>query len=652
VAEHGDGAWGRPVVPGSGRLRPLGLGEVRLEPGFWADRQRLGGEVIVDHCRDWMTRLGWIGNFRAAAAGGSSAGREFADSEIYKLLEGLAWEAGRSGRAEPEQAVAELTEEVAAAQEPDGYLNTPFGWQGPEARYRDLEWGHELYCYGHLIQAAVARLRTGHEDGLVAVARRAADHVCREFGADGRAAICGHPEIEPALAELYRATGEERYLEQARLFVERRGHGLLRAGSLGAAYNQDDLPVREAGVLRGHAVRALYLASGAVDVAVETGDDELLEAVAEQWRNTVAARTYLTGGMGSRHTGESFGEDFELPPDRAYAETCAGVASVMLCWRLLLATGEACYADAIERTLYNVVAASPALDGHSFFYANPLQQRSPASSATADAESPHAAAGLRSRWFAVSCCPTNLSRTLPSLAAYVASADDDGVQLHQLTACTVRTALPGGRPVGLRVETDYPWTGAVTVRVEQSSGERWRIAVRVPPWAEGAVLIHDGQHRPVGRGDVAAGGARDLAGYAVVEAPWRPGDELRLELPLRPRWTRPDPRIDAVRGCVAAERGPLVYCAESVGQDPSLQLDAIAVDTSAPPADKGRDDRLGGALWLRCSARTVHLPDSDWPYATDQNGIATEAAPLTLIPYHLWANRGPASMRVWLPELP
>jgi DUF1680 family protein len=652
VAEHGDGAWGRPVVPSAGRLRPLGLGEVRLEPGFWGDRERLAGEVIVEHCRDWMTRLGWIGNFRAAASGGSSAGREFADSEIYKLLEAFAWEAGRSGRAEPERAVTELTEEVAAAQEPDGYLNTRFGWQGPEARYRDLEWGHELYCYGHLIQAAVARLRTGRDDRLVAVARRAADHVCQEFGADGRDAICGHPEIEPALAELFRATGDERYLKQALLFVERRGHGLLRAGPLGAAYNQDDLPVREAKVLRGHAVRALYLASGAVDVAVETGDDELLEAVAEQWHNTVASRTYLTGGMGSRHTGESFGDDFELPPDRAYSETCAGVASVMLSWRLLLATGEAYYADAIERTLYNVVATSPALDGHSFFYANPLQQRSPTSPSGGEAESPHAARGLRSRWFAVSCCPTNVSRTLTSLAAYVATADDEGVQLHQLTASTVRTALPDGRPVGLRVETDYPHTGAVTVRVEEAGGGPWRIAVRVPPWAEGAMLTHDGQRHRVGPAGATVGGVPARVGYAVVEAPWRPGDELRLELPMRPRWTRPDPRIDAVRGCVAAERGPLVYCAESVGQDPSLQLDAIAVDTSAPPADKGRDDQLGGAVWLRCSARTVHLPEADWPYGSSQDGTAAEAAPLTLIPYHLWANRGPASMRVWLPELP
>jgi uncharacterized protein len=655
VAERGDGAWGRPVVPSSGRLRPLGVGEVRLEAGFWGDRQRLGGDVIVDHCRGWMTRLGWIGNFRAAAGGGSSAGREFADSEIYKLLEALAWEAGRagtprragSGRDEPDRAVAELAEEVATAQEPDGYLNTRFGWRGPEVRYSDLEWGHELYCYGHLIQAAVARLRTGHEDRLVSVARRAADHVCEEFGADGRNGVCGHPEIEAALAELYRATGEDRYLEQARLFVDRRGHGLLHAGGLGAAYNQDDLPVREARVLRGHAVRALYLASGAVDVAVETGDRGLLEAVAEQWRNTVAARAYLTGGMGSRHTGESFGDDFELPPDRAYAETCAGVAAVMLCWRLLLATGEARYADAIERILYNVVATSPALDGHSFFYANPLQQRSAAAPADGDAESPHAAGGQRSRWFSVSCCPTNLARTLTSLAAYIATADDHGVQLQQLTACTVRTTLPDGRAVGMRVETDYPWSGTVTVRVEESGGGPWRIGLRVPPWANGAVLTHAGRRQPVGP-DGATLGA--VPGYVSVEASWQPGDEFRLQLPTEPRWTRPDPRIDAVRGCVAAERGPLVYCAESVGQDPAARLDAIAVDTSTLPADHGHASDLDGAVRLRCSASPVDLPEPDWPYAADPDGKPATPIPLTLIPYYAWANRGPSAMRVWLPE--
>jgi uncharacterized protein len=382
-------------------------------------------------------------------------------------------------------------------------------------------------------------------------------------------------------------------------------------------------------VLRGHAVRALYLACGAVDVAVETGDNELLEAVAAQWRNTVAARTYLTGGMGSRHTGESFGDDFELPPDRAYAETCAGVASVMLAWRLLLATGEGHYADAIERTLYNVVAASPAMDGRSFFYANPLQQRVPGSVPDPGTASPHAAGGRRSPWFAVSCCPTNLARMLASLAAYVATVDDHGLQLQQLAAGTVRATLPDGRAVGVRVHTGYPWAGTVTVRVEEAGGGPWRIALRVPAWADGAVLADGGGRRRVG------------PGYAVAERAWRPGDEVRLELPLGPRWTRPDPRVDAVRGCVAAERGPLVYCGEAVGQDPAVRLDEVAVDASLPPADQGPDDGLGGALTLRCSARPLRAAEPGQPAAP---------TPLTLIPYHLWANRGPTSMRVWLPQ--
>jgi DUF1680 family protein len=331
-----------------------------------------------------------------------------------------------------------------------------------------------------------------------------------------------------------------------------------------------------------------------------------------QWEHTVARRTYVTGGMGSRHTGESFGEDFELPPDRAYAETCAGVASVMLAWRLLLATGDARYADLAERTLYNIVATSPALDGRSFFYPNPLHQRVP-SAPPADAENPRPTAGLRSPWFHVSCCPTNVARTLASLAAYVATADDDGVQIHQLAPCTVRTALPDGRSLGLRVDTGYPWTGDVVVRVEEADGTPWRISVRVPAWADGAVLVHDDRRRPV------------APGYAMVESVWRAGDELRLELPVGPRWTRPDRRVDAVRGCVALERGPLVYCLESVDQRAGADLGDIAVDASGEPSERPADQRLNGA-------------------------VAAEAGDLTFIPYYAWGNRGPSTMRVWVPE--
>jgi DUF1680 family protein len=623
-----------PVDPSRGALRPLGLDEVRLLPGFWGDRQELNATAIIDHCHGWMGRAGWIGNFAAAVEGrlpGDRRGREFSDSEIYKLMEAMSWEAGRSGRDHP--AFAALTDLIAAAQEEDGYLNTMFGHQGSARRYRDLEWGHELYCYGHLIQAGVARLRMHGDDRFVQVVRRAADHVWNRFADSPE--VCGHPEIETALVELYRATGEDRYLEQARRFVERRGRPALADIHLGRAYFQDDMPVRAARVFRGHAVRALYLASGVVDVAVETGDDELLQTVIEQWDRTIAARTYLTGGMGSRHTGEAFGEDFELPPDRAYAETCASIASVMLCWRLLLATGDARYADVAERTLYNVVAACPAVDGRSFFYSNPLHQRTPGRPPDPDALNPRPEASLRAPWFEVSCCPNNLARTLAGLAGYVATGDDRGVQLHQLTACTVRTAVPGGT-VGLRVETGYPWSGGVTVRIEDAPGGRWELGVRVPEWADGATLSYGAERRPV------------RAGMVTVEEAWRPGEEIHLDLPLRARWTHPDPRIDAVRGCVALERGPLVYCVESAGQD-GASPDALAVDTAVEPAE-GTTGGLGDAVTLTGAARALPAGDGAWPYGARGPAPEDGARPLTFVPYHLWGNRGPATMRVWIPE--
>ncbi|GAA3192628.1 glycoside hydrolase family 127 protein [Actinocorallia longicatena] len=569
-----------PVIPSTGVLAPLGLDAVRLTPGFWGDRRELAREVIIEHCLEWMEKLGWVGNFR----GGPSRGREFADSEVYKLLEAMAWA--------DDPRFDELAAVVVAAQEDDGYLNTR--WSG--GRYRDLEWGHELYCHGHLLQAAVARWRTSGEGPLTDAARRAADHVCARF-LEGTEA-CGHPEIEMALVELYRLTGIERYLEMARRFVERRGRRALADVEFGRSYFQDDMPVRSASVLRGHAVRALYLSCGAVDVAVETGDGELLAAVRRQWDRTVERRTHLTGGMGSRHWGESFGDDHELPPDRAYAETCAAVASVMLSHRLLLATGDARYADQAERTLYNVVAASPAPDGRSFFYTNPLQVRVPGR--PAQGVNPRATGALRAPWFSVSCCPTNLARTFASLPAYVATETPDGVQLHHPTPCEIRHD-----GLTLRVETDYPYAGTVTVHVLEAPAEPRRIAFRLPPWAAGVYVPH--QDRP---------------------RVWSRGETFAVELPMTARWTRPDPRIDAVRGCVAVERGPLVYCAESPGDEDRLA--EISVDPSAPPIEHAiAPDRVE----LEVTAR--HL--SGGPVG------------LGLLPYHRWGERGPATMRVWLP---
>ncbi|MFD5747311.1 glycoside hydrolase family 127 protein [Streptomyces sp. NPDC127033] len=630
-----------PVAPTRGRLRPLGLDEVRITGGFWARRRETNATATLGHCRDWMERVGWTGNFRAAVEGRihrDRRGREFADSDVYKLLEAMAWQAGQGDGTALDAGIAELTGTIAAAQEPDGYLNTAFGRPGQRPRYSDLEWGHELYCYGHLIQAGVAQLRARGEGELAKTALRAADHVCATFGPGGIEGVCGHPEIETALVELARATGEQRYLDQAALFVDRRGHGTLADIEFGRAYFQDDLPVRDATVLRGHAVRALYLAAGAVDVAVETGDDALLAAVARQWETTVARRTYLTGGMGSHHRDESFGDDFVLPPDRAYAETCAGVASVMLGWRLLLATGDPRYADLAERTLFNVVAASPSEDGRAFFYANTLHRRSRGTVPSANAQSPRAESGLRAPWFAVSCCPTNVARTLALLPAYLATADDRGVQLHQYADAEIATTLPGGHAVALRVRTDYPHGGRVTVRITRSADHPWTLSLRVPAWAAGAtawLVDADGARRPV------------APGTATVTRAFRAGDEIRLELPVAPRWIGADPRVDAVRGTVAVERGPLVYCAESVDLPGGQEVDAVRVDPSAGPED-GPDGTVVVPGELAVADERSGAP---WSYRPlGEAADPAERAPgIVLVPYHSWANRGPSTMRVWLP---
>ena len=616
-----------PVVPSSGVLRPLGLGEVRLTGGFWAQRQQVNGVATLDHGLRWMRKLGWIDNFTRAAAhrgGVDRRGREFSDSEVYKLIEAMCWEAGRAPRHDLTQQINELVETVAQAQAPDGYLHTAFGGPRQRPRYSDLAWGHELYCMGFLLQAAIAGARTGHGEALLPMARAAADHICEAFGPGGNPGICGHPEIEIALVELARLTGRQRYLDQAALFLDRRGRRSLPPHHFGWAYFSDDIPVREATVLRGHAVRALYLACGAVDVAVETGDTELLQIVAGQFDRTLARRTYLTGGMGSHHADESFGDDFVLPADRAYSETCAGVAAAMLAWRLLLATGEERYADVIERVLYNVVAAAIADDGQSFFYANTLHQRTLTPALPSDAEELAVGGGQRAAWREVSCCLPNIARTLASLSACVATVDGAGLRIHQYADADIDTALADGRRVAVRMTTGYPDDGMVQIRVTETAPGPWTLALRRPGWAPGAKVTVNGEAHP----------------SASVQREFAVGDLITLELPMRPRFTYPDPRVDAVRGCVAVEQGPLVLCAESPAGE--LDLDTVAVDTTTAPQV---------AEELSVSGYAMSLPDEPWPYTDAAASRVPRPVRIPLAPYHRWARGGPSTMRVWMPAM-
>src|SRR5690606_13208628 len=418
----------------------------------------------------------------------------------------------------------------------DGYLDSVVQLRHDE-RYSELHMSHEHYCAGHLIQAAVAYSRTTGRTELLDVARRVADHLVATFGPDRNPALDGHPVIEMALVELYRETGERAYLDLAKHFVDTRGRATITGGRE-VAYYSARVPVRAAPTVDGHSVRAVYLAAGAADVAAETGDAELLAALETQYDSMARQKQYITGGRGSRWDGEAFGDPYELPNDRAYAETCAAIGGVQWAWRMLLATGEARYADQIERMLLNGFLAGVSLSGTEYFYVNPLQLRS-----DAHPEEDRSPAHGRRSWFSCACCPPNIMRTVSSLTGYLATADGTSVQLHQYAPGTVTAPLDGGT-LRLRVETRYPDEGRIALHVEEAPDGEATLALRVPAWADGATLDGD----PVQAGT-----------YARTTRRFSAGDTVVLDLPLTPRLTGADPRVDAARGAVAIERGPLVY---------------------------------------------------------------------------------------------
>jgi DUF1680 family protein len=467
------------------------------------------------------------------------------------------------------------------------------------------------------MQAAVALSRAVGKRDLLDVATKIADHLHATFGEQLRHDVDGHPVIEMALAELYRETGNDSYLELARYFVEARGRGLIAGYGFAPAYFSDRVPVREQTGIEGHAVRAVYLGAGATDVAVELGDHELLAALEAQFATMVSEKEYITGGLGSRWEGEAFGDPFELPPDRAYAETCAAIGGVQWAWRLLLATGKPIYADQIERMLYNGFLAGVSLSGNEYFYVNPLQLRD---RALADTE--RSVAGGRRGWFGCACCPPNVMRTFASFEGYVASTTADGVQLHQYAQGVINSKIDSG-DLRLRVESDYPWQGRVVITVEAAPAAQTAISVRIPAWAAGATVD---------------GAAAEPGTYAKISRTWTTGDQLVLDLPLTPRVTSPDPRVDAVRGCVAIERGPLVYALEQQDQQDQTAPDDLVIDLAAELAEESRPDLLDGVMVVKAAGKII-----------DRSTGEQRDAELVAVPYHLWANRGPQPMRVWIP---
>lgn len=624
----GGPAW--PTDQAVSALGPVAPGAARLTDGLWADRMERNRSAAIPAGLKQLREAGNIANFEIAAgrSAGDPIGPIFADSDVYKWLEAAAWEYGRTGDQQLLTEIDKLIELIAAAQAEDGYLNSVVPARDG-GRYVDLVHHHELYCDGHLIQAAVAWSRAAGRSDLRDVAVKVADHLVATFGPQKRHDIDGHPVIEMALIELYRETGTTTYRDLARYFVDAHGQGLIAGYGAEPTYFSDRVPVRDQTTVEGHAVRAVYLAAGATDVAVETQDRELLTALETQFQTMITEKQYLTGGLGSRWDGEAFGDPFELPSDRAYAETCAAIGAVQWAWRLLLATGKSRYADEIERILYNGFLAGVSQAGTEYFYVNPLHLR-----ANFLADSERSPGHGRRGWFGCACCPPNVMRTFASLDGYLASATGDGLQLQQYATGTIAAA-----GCTLAVATDYPWQPTITVAVQQAPDHEVALSFRIPDWAAGATL--DGE--PVRAGD-----------YATVRKVWSPGDRLLLELPLTPRLTIADLRVDAVRGCVAIERGPLVYALErsdqpSHDQQPSTEPDDLAIDPDAPLTTEWRPDLLGGIVAVTASGVVDdHGRDDGYP-SYPRSETPAQDTEMLAIPYHLWANRGAQPMRVWIP---
>lgn len=621
-------------------LRPAT--RARITGGLWQRRRQVNAEVSVP---DGFERLEHAGNFHdLRLAAGTATGEytndlPFMDSDLYKWLEAVGWlrggdtaDAAAAERLDRQVDIA--VELLSAAQQPDGYLQSYFQVVRPGEHFVDLQWGHELYCAGHLIQAALAHVRSTGRTDLLGIARRVADHIDDTFGRSRRHGVCGHPEIETALVELYRETTERRYLDLARYFVDGRGHGLLGQGRFGTDYWQDRVPVREATEVTGHSVRQLYLLAGVADVYLESGDAELLAAAERLWLDMVTSKTYLTGGIGAHHADESFGDPFELPSERAYAETCASIASIMFAWRMLLVTGRSRYAELMERTLYNGFLAGVSLGGDRFLYVNPLR----VGDGHVHGHGDHGP--LRTPWFRCACCPPNVMRLLASLEHYVAASDGDGLVLHQFVPGEYTVDTDAG-PVAVAVTTEYPWRGEIDVRVEHSPDRSWPLTVRVPSWATDFQATVDG--KPVGD--------RPEDGWLRVERRWRVGETLRVTFGLAPRLTSPDPRVDALRGCLAVERGPLVYCVESADHDADVRFEDLVLADDPELGELDGPAELAGVVGVTVPARLRGRRSEEWwPYAGPaREPHGARSVTLHAIPYYAWGNRAPGAMRVWLP---
>ncbi|RED34922.1 glycoside hydrolase family 127 protein [Paenibacillus sp. VMFN-D1] len=585
--------------------------QVKIQDELWRQRLEVCKQVTLRTCLDKCESTGRISNF-AKAAGlmeGEFEGIYFNDSDVYKVLEGAAYLLMADRDPELEAEIDRIIGLIAAAQEPDGYLTTYYTLEAPDQKWTDME-KHEMYNGGHLIEAAVAYHAATGKRTLLDVACKLADHYDSLFGPGKRHWVEGHEEIELALIKLYHATGEERYWKLSLWLLEERGHGhghgaIWDREEWGPAYCQDDVPVRDIEKVTGHAVRAMYLYTAMADVVLASGDRTYEDALRKVWAHTVERNMYITGGIGPSQHNEGFTHDYDLPNESAYCETCASIAMVFWNHRMSLLFGEAKYADVVERAMYNGALAGISLSGDRFFYVNPLAS-----------QGDH----HRTEWFDTSCCPTNLVRFLPSIGGYNYALNEEGPVMLQFVAGTADLTLKDGSRVVMKTVTHYPWDGHVHVEVEPAREAEFAVRLRLPGWCRGAKLSINGEN-------VAPADWTIDRGFLVLSRRWKPGDTIDyvMEMPIQQVHARPE--VEADRGRVAVQRGPLVYCLEQA-DNPALAYDGFAVRPGISFGLEPRDE-LGGIVALTGF-------DGQRQYR--------------FVPYHLWDNREPGFMQVWLKE--
>jgi hypothetical protein len=635
-------------------IQAVNFTAVKLTDSFWLPRLRTNHLVTIPASFERCESTGRVKNFEMAAAksGKFCTTFPFDDTDIYKTIEGASFSLSLFPDKKMETYIDSLIAKVAAAQEPDGYLYTartinptqPHNWAGMERWVKERELSHELYNSGHLYEAAYAHYYATGKKNLLNIALKNADLVCSVFGPDKLHVAPGHEIVEMGLVKLYRITGKKEYLETARFFINERGHykgydSTNRDPWRSGAYWQDHIPVVKQREAVGHAVRAGYLYAAVADVAALTGDEQLLQAVDSIWQNVVTKKIYVQGGLGAIPGGERFGENYELPNATAYNETCAAIANVYWNYRMFLLHGESKYMDVLEKSLYNGLISGIGLDGKSFFYTNAMQIRNHFSH--------HAMEPARSGWFDCSCCPTNLTRLIPSIPGYVYAQKGNDLYVN-LFINSKATLSVQGKPVTIEQQNHYPWEGNLVFKLAPAKATAFNMLVRIPGWAQNEAIpsnLYQFANKVDAKPLIKINGQpveyTITHGYASINRTWKKNDVVEVVLPMEVRQVTANEKVKDDIGKVAIQRGPMIYCAEWV--DNNGRAANIIVPSNTSFTASWKPDLLNGVEVLHAEVPVIRI---------DPNGqqVTTTKQRFTAIPYYAWANRGKGEMTIWFPQ--